>query len=147
MSKANTPQGIQSYVGQRSQLAWVLDEARRREGRQQQLRAQLPPALRERVTISIDADCLLLTAPNNAVAQMLHFQGRKLLGVSGCDRLKVRIETLKSGFEQFPTDSDRPTAISADTARLLRATADDIDDAPLAASLRNLAAHADTTNH
>lgn len=146
MRKTPTPQNIQAYVGQQSQLAWLLKEAQRREGHQQLLRQQLPPALRERVAISIDADCLLLTAPNNAIAQLLHFQGRKLLRESGCDRLKVRIETLASDGEQFPADTNKPTAISAETARLLRATADDIGDAALAESLRCLAAHADTPN-
>lgn len=145
MSRANIPLNFISHMRHASQLSRLLAEAKQRDDEQSRLGKLLPPALRDQVLITQDDDCLCLTVRNNAVAQMLHFQKPLLLAASGCAQLRVRIDSIDNPFSTAAQPPQVERQLSANSAQLLLAAADDFEDQALADVFRRLAQHAGTT--
>jgi hypothetical protein len=144
MSKTNFPQTFTEHMRRTSHLSFFLQEAKRRSQETAAWQRLLPDALRDRVYMSRQGDCLTLIADNNAVAQMLRFHKPRLLAASGCSRLRIQIET-----ELLPPSIARkverkPSPVSA---QLLHAAAEDVTHKPLKEALKRLASHLGNENN
>ncbi len=141
MNKLSESLILSSYIQKNSRLTDLMKQFRQADAEQDQLASLLPVAFRDRVRVRRHQDQLTLVAENNAVAQMLRFQGQALLNATGCDRLKIRVAALN------PIDREHEAAtlpnvnrsMSRQTSQLLQETADDIADPALASALRQLA--------
>lgn len=105
----------------------------------------LPPALRDRVHLVLEDDQLLMLAENNAVAQLLRFQGPALARRFAVRQWRVRVSPLPAGGQSMPREkgpSNSPT-MPLEAARSLRQAASGIDDEALGEALRRLANNAD----
>lgn len=101
----------------------------------------LPPALKGRVHMVLEQGHLLLLAENNAVAQLLRFQGPGLARRCGAVDWRVRVSPLPAPGQSAPP-SRAPLPMPDAAARALREAADGIDDPALSDSLRRLAQRA-----
>lgn len=111
-------------------------------GSKQALANHLPPALRNRVHLVLEQGRLLMLAENNAVAQLLRFQGPALARRCGARDWRVRVSPLPASG-QAPAPDRTPAPMPAAAAAALREAATGVDDDALGEALRRLAANAD----
>lgn len=140
MNKAIGPRVVHELLDADSSLSRLRRAAVRHEA-SAELKALLPPAIAERLTLVRGDERLEVLAENNAVAQLARFHAPALEKHAGLP-VKVRVcprLNLETG------DNARPTpTLPAEGAASLRDAADGIEDERLAGALRRLAERAET---
>lgn len=104
----------------------------------------LPTALADKVSLSMADGELLLTVPNNAVAQILRFHAPRLTREAGASSFKIRVSPSDRGLPEKQVDTTLLPSLTQASATVLEQAASDCDYEPLAQALRRLAALADT---
>lgn len=154
MAKAIGPRRVNGLLGSTA-LADLVRRARSTpmpdkpsQGNKQAPTDFLPPALRDRVHLILEDDQLLMLAENNAVAQLLRFQGPALARRFSVRQWRVRVSPLPAPGQSMPREkgaSGEPAVapMPTEAARALRQAAAGIDDEALGDALRRLANNAD----
>lgn len=125
----------------------VLQKAQRLQQMQTQLSQLLPADLAPHVTLTnLRGSLLLLSADSNAWAMRLRYLCPDLLAQLRqkgwpCQRIDIKVAT---GYAPPPAPTVQ-RKLSPTARQLLRQTAQHLDNPELAASLKKLASHDDTT--
>ena len=140
MNKAIGPRVVHELLNADSALSRLRRAAVRHEA-SAELKALLPPAIAERLTLVRGDERLEVLAENNAVAQLARFHAPTLEKHAGLP-VKVRV-CPRLNLESTNANTPAPV-LPAEGAASLRDAADGIDDERLAGALRRLAERAET---
>lgn len=139
MNKAIGPQVVHELLNADSSLSRLRRAAVHHEA-DAELKALLPPAIGERLTLVRTDEYLEVLAENNAVAQLARFHAPTLEKHGG---LPVRVRVHPRRSDQAGDNTRAAPTLPAVGAASLRDAADGIDDERLAGALRRLAERAD----
>jgi hypothetical protein len=140
MNKAIGPQVVHELLNADSSLSRLRRAAVRHEA-SAELKALLPPAIAQRLTLVRGDERLDVLADNNAVAQLARFHAPTLEKHAG---LPVKVRVCPRLNLESATGNESAPVLPAEGASSLRDAADGIDDERLAGALRRLAARAET---
>lgn len=140
MNKAIGPQVVHELLNADSSLNRLRRAAVRHEA-SAELKALLPPAIAERLTLVRGDERLEVLAENNAVAQLARFHAPTLEKHAG---LLVKVRVCPRLNEETGGNARPAPILPAEGAASLRHAADGIDDERLAGALRRLAERAET---
>ncbi len=138
MNKAIGPQVVHELLNADSSLSRLRRAAVRHEA-SAELKALLPPAIAERLTLVRGDERLEVLAENNAVAQLARFHAPTLEKHSG---LQAHVRVCPQRHAEPERSQTAPT-LPAEGAASLRHAADSVDDTELAAALNRLADRAE----
>ncbi|EKF74257.1 hypothetical protein A11A3_09665 [Alcanivorax hongdengensis A-11-3] len=141
MSKTTSPKALQSLLSGHSRLASLARQAPPPSGQpQNDPLSVLPPALRERVTLVETPERWLAMAETSATAQLLRFHLPKLQQALPGQQIKIVVGGKRVNVQSnsHANLQDKPR-LDGESARQIRALAEDIDDEGLKASLKRLA--------
>lgn len=142
MNSRRLPPSLSDHLQRSSTLTFYFDKAGALAGYDDDLKQQLPEALRAHVNITLENQQLTLFAANNAVAQLLRFHAKSLQQRVGASRVKVVISPPPT---LLPAERTCHRHLPIEAAELLKALAKTVNP-PLSDALMRLSSHADNKN-